>query len=108
MNYFVKKRETAEWYSSTSNGFLLIVKISPSSKTTRLLACDTQAPWLKISISAAPEKGKANHMLLSFLAKLLHVPLDACAIVSGDCSSKKRVLIGKKIPYDELLVLLNR
>ena len=48
---------------------------------------------LKVSVTAAPEKGKANRAILALLAKALGVPVSALAIIAGKTSSEKRILI---------------
>lgn len=48
---------------------------------------------LKLSVTAAPEKGKANKALLKLLSDALGVPLSSLAILSGHASPDKVVLI---------------
>jgi uncharacterized protein len=47
---------------------------------------------LKVSVSAAPEKGKANKAVLSLLAKSLGIRKSALSILSGETSSRKKVM----------------
>lgn len=44
---------------------------------------------LKLGVSAAPEKGKANKAVAELLAKVLGVRKSAVALVSGDASREK-------------------
>jgi uncharacterized protein (TIGR00251 family) len=48
---------------------------------------------LKIKVSAAPEKGKANQCLLEFLAKQLGVKKNAVHLVSGQTNRVKRLQV---------------
>jgi len=48
---------------------------------------------IKIRITAAPVDGKANKHLIKFLAKQFKVPQERIAIMSGEHSKHKRVLI---------------
>jgi uncharacterized protein (TIGR00251 family) len=48
---------------------------------------------VKIKVSAAPEKGKANKCLLDFLAKQLGVKKNAVSIISGKTSAVKNVQV---------------
>ena len=48
---------------------------------------------VKVKIAAAPERGKANEELCSFLAGLFCVPKRNVKIVSGGASQNKRVSI---------------
>ncbi|MGV8937487.1 MAG: DUF167 domain-containing protein [Allorhizobium sp.] len=44
---------------------------------------------LKAKVTAVPEKGKANKMLIALLAKAMRVPKSAISIVSGDTARQK-------------------
>lgn len=48
---------------------------------------------LKLSVTAAPEKGKANQAVIELLADLLHLPKSAFSIVRGDTSAQKLIEI---------------
>jgi uncharacterized protein len=68
------------------------VKISAGggkNSITGILGEDT----LKIRISAAPEKGKANKELVEFLSDTLSVPRRRITIVSGHTSPSKVIEI---------------
>lgn len=69
----------------------LSVKIIPSSSSTRI------AGWLndtlKIRVSAAPEKGKANKLIEKTLEKALQLPRNSVSITHGKTSSNKIIEI---------------
>jgi hypothetical protein len=67
------------------------VKVVPGSSRTAV--CGLHGEMVKIKISAAPEKGKANKCLLDFLAKLLGVKKKDISIISGKTSAVKGVQI---------------
>lgn len=46
---------------------------------------------LKVRVSAAPEKGKANKAVINLLEKSLGIKRGAASIVSGETSKDKRV-----------------
>ena len=48
---------------------------------------------LKLSVTAAPEKGKANQAVIELLADVLHLPKSAFTILRGDTSAQKLVEI---------------
>lgn len=48
---------------------------------------------LKIAITAAPEKGKANKAIVNLLSRLLKIPKNSIKIVSGETSSRKIIAI---------------
>lgn len=62
---------------------------SPRNEIAGVLADGT----LKIRIQAAPERGKANAELCSFLAKELNVNRGQVTIVSGASSPRKLIRI---------------
>ncbi len=73
-------------------GVVFTAKIVPgSSGQTRL--CGMFDGMVKIKVSAAPEKGKANKCLLKFLAKKLDVKMNAINIISGQTSPVKHVQV---------------
>lgn len=86
-------------------GVIFKAKIVPgSSGPTRI--CGLLDEMLKIKVSAAPEKGKANQCLIKFLAEQLGVKKNAVSIVSGTTSPVKHVQISG-INAETLLRKLN-
>ncbi len=82
-------------------GVVFITKIVPGSNSpTRF--CGLLDGMLKVKVSAAPEKGKANQCLLKFLAKQLGVKKNAVSIISGQTSPVKHVQVSG-ISADTLL-----
>jgi len=73
-------------------GVVFTAKIVPgSSGSTRI--CGLLDGMVKVKVSAAPEKGKANKCLLKFLAKQLDVKRNAISIISGQTSPVKHVQV---------------
>lgn len=48
---------------------------------------------LKIAVTAAPERGKANKAIINMLSKQLKIPKNSIKIVSGETSSRKIIEI---------------
>ena len=48
---------------------------------------------LRVSVTAAPEKGKANKAIIAVLSEALKTPKSSIELVSGESSSQKRFLI---------------
>ena len=72
-------------------GVIFGVKVVPASSKTAIAG-----PFdgkLKVKISAAPEKGKANQCLCEFLAKKLGVKKNCVTIISGKTNPVKDVQI---------------
>lgn len=70
---------------------ILKVKVHPGAGRDRVEGWlgDT----LKLSVSAPPEKGKANKAVVDLLARHFKVPRSAIRIVSGEASREKVVEI---------------
>ncbi len=67
------------------------MKVVPGSSRTEI--CGLLNGMVKIRVSAAPEKGKANKVLIDFLAKQLGIKSKAVSIISGHKTSIKRVQV---------------
>jgi len=74
-----------------NGGVVFAAKIVPGSSRTGV--CGLLNGMLKIKISAAPEKGKANRALVGFLAKKLGVKKKAVRIISGQTNPVKKVQV---------------
>ena len=75
----------------TKDGVVFTAKVVPASSRTSLSGL--LGGMLKIKISAAPEKGKANQCLIEFLAKKLGVKKNAVSIISGQTSPVKQIQV---------------
>jgi len=75
------------------NGKLTLnVKVTPKSAKTEFAGTMPDGS-LRIRVAAAPEKGKANAELCSYLGKMLSVPKSAVRVQSGHASSRKRIVV---------------
>ena len=70
---------------------LLPVKVSAGAARTRVMG--VHGGRLKVAISAAPEKGRANEELTAFLAELLGVRSREVTVQSGASSRMKTIRI---------------
>lgn len=83
-----------------NGGIVFKVKVVPGSSRTTI--CGLHGEMVKIKISEAPEKGKANKGLVDFLAKKLSVKKNSISIISGKTRPVK-VLRVVGIPVEQLL-----
>ena len=86
------------------DGIVFTVKVVPGSSRTAIGGL--LDGMLKVKVSAAPEKGKANHCLAEFLAKQLSVKKNAVTIISGQSNPIKKIQI-LHLSADILLKKLN-
>ena len=85
-------------------GVVFAAKILPGSSRTAV--CGLLDGMLKIKISAAPEKGRANRCLLRFLAEQLGVKKNDIRIISGQTGPVKQVQVSG-ISAETILKKLN-
>lgn len=74
-----------------NGGVTFGIKVVPGSSRTSIAGVLDGA--LKVKISAAPEKGKANQSLIAFLGKQLGVNKKAITIESGITNPHKTIRI---------------
>ena len=65
----------------------LAVKVTPKASRNALLGWHGEA--LKIAVTAAPERGKANAAVQALLADALGLPKSAVSLLRGDTQSQK-------------------
>lgn len=90
------------WYRRDSNhNLILTLYIQPGAKHTETVGLHGDA--LKIKLSAPPVEGKANKVLLKFLAERFQVPLRQVSIKQGAQSRHKVVEIHQPIMGPQVL-----
>jgi uncharacterized protein (TIGR00251 family) len=77
--------------TSSAEGLLLGVRVSPGAKRTRVLS--EYGGRLKVQIGAPPREGRANECLLEAVADWLQVPGAQVTLRSGHKSRDKVVAV---------------
>lgn len=77
--------------AGVAGGTRLRVWVAPAAGASRLLGCRCGA--LRVSVAAAPERGRANRALLDFLAELFQVAPSRLRILSGETSRAKTLFV---------------
>lgn len=75
----------------TANGIVLCIKAHPGARRHGITGSHDGA--LKVSVSQAPEKGKATAAILDLLAKSLKLKKSQVDLLSGQTSTQKKILI---------------
>jgi uncharacterized protein len=70
----------------------LTLKVIPKSSRNQIVGVTSEGA-LKVKITAAPEKGKANAAICEFLAKEFDVPRTNVQILRGQTSTNKQIHI---------------
>jgi uncharacterized protein (TIGR00251 family) len=74
-----------------ARGVIISVKAHAGARQNAILGERNDA--LRVAVTAAPEKGKANRAIIALLSDSLGVPKSAIELISGDTSPQKRFLI---------------
>jgi uncharacterized protein (TIGR00251 family) len=78
--------------AETADGVVVIsVQVRAAARRNGIAGVHDGA--LRIDVTAAPEKGKANRAVIAALSDLLGVSRSQIAIVSGDTNPRKRVAV---------------
>lgn len=80
----------------------LRLALKVSAKASRSAVTGWRGDVLKVSVTAAPERGKANAAVLDVLAEVLAVPRSAVRLLRGDTTPDKWVEIDGLADVDEL------
>jgi len=76
---------------STESGLVFPIRAHPGS--SRRCAGGEQNGRLKVHTTLSPEKGKANADIVKIVAKALDVRRSQVAIISGETSREKKILV---------------
>ena len=86
-------------------GTILPVRAHPGARRNEIRG--EQDGMLKVSVTQAPEKGKANKALIAVLSKALSLKKSQIELLSGATSPQKRFLVREVTP-DELQERIER
>lgn len=82
----------------SKDGAIVRVRVKPRAGRDAVLGISGGA--LRVSVRAAPERGKATEATLRTLAAWLGIPAARVALASGAASRDKRVLVRSLTPSD--------
>jgi len=76
-------------------GVTLAVRAQPGAKKTAITGVygEGATAQLRIAVQAPPLEGRANEALIAFLAQTFALPKNAVALVSGELSRNKVLLL---------------
>ena len=85
------------------DGIVVSVKVQPNSSKDRVVG--EYADKLKIAVTVAPEKGKANKAVIKLFAKWLDIKNSDIQVISGE-TSRDKVLFIRNITEEDLYKLI--
>ena len=75
----------------TDRGVIVPVRAQPGARRNGILGVRDR--MLRVAVTAAPEKGKANRAIVAVLSDALGVPKSRIELIDGETSPRKRFLI---------------
>jgi hypothetical protein len=75
-----------------AGGLVLDIKVIPRSQTAEVSGAMADGA-LRVRVTAAPEKGRANEEVCAVLAEHLGVPKRSVEVIHGHTSPRKRVRV---------------
>ncbi len=85
------------------DGIVVSVKVQPNSSKDRVVG--EYADQIKIAVTVAPEKGKANKAVIKLFAKWLGIKSSDIQIISGE-TSRDKVLFIRNITEEDVYKLI--
>ncbi len=92
-------------FRAVADGLEVAIRLQPKASANRIDGLDAGRGRLRVRVTAAPEKGKANAALVRLLAKRLGLPRTGLELVAGGKDRDKTVLIRHDDPADLALRL---
>lgn len=86
------------------DGAILSVRAQPGARRNEVRGLQDGA--LKVCVTQAPEKGKANKAIIEVLAKWLGVRKSQIVLLSGETASQKKFLV-RQIEQEDLAQRIN-
>tara|TARA_R110002096_G_scaffold421394_1_gene627020 strand:- start:621 stop:905 length:285 start_codon:yes stop_codon:yes gene_type:complete len=86
---------------------MLFIKLTPKTSKDALVRVEQDGDGkarLKVTVTAIPEKGKANTALIKLLSKKLGLPKTSIELIAGDQSRLKTILLnGETAALEKIL-----
>lgn len=82
-------------FAAVAGGVEISLKVTPKAKREGITGERADAagkPLMLVSVTAAPEDGKANAAVIALLAKQLGRPKSSLSVIAGQTDRYKRVL----------------
>jgi uncharacterized protein (TIGR00251 family) len=83
--------DSAVKLESNARGVILPVRANAGARRNGIVGVRNGA--LRVAVTAAPEKGKANRAIVEVLSKSLQMSKSSIELLSGETSTQKRFLL---------------
>jgi hypothetical protein len=84
------------FFEPTAQGYILRIRVTPNSSRCAVSGIFTDnfnQDYLKVSLTAVPEKGKANKELIKFLSQTLDISKQSFTLITGETDRYKKILL---------------
>jgi len=78
-------------FTEVAGGTRVRLRVKPGARKNAILGVRGDA--LKVSVTAPPDRGKANDAVVALLAEALDLPARSVTIVSGQASQDKVIVV---------------
>lgn len=87
----------SSFYSIKEGGIELYIRLTPNAKSNKIdsIIQSEEGVRLKISVTAIPEKGKANKALIALLSQTFKIPKTSIHLASGETHRNKTFSLEK-------------
>lgn len=89
-------QQASNFFRVTPTGVTLYLRVTPNAGRDAIDGAETRddgTTCLRVRVSAAPDKGKANAAVITLLAKNLKLAKSAFQLISGDTSRFKSISV---------------
>jgi uncharacterized protein len=76
-----------------TNGHGVIIPVRAHAGARQTAVLGERQGMLRVAVTAAPEKGKANRAIIALLSETLNLPKSAVELISGETAAHKRFMI---------------
>ncbi len=86
--------EPPDPFTRSKDGVDIAIRVTPRASRARIGALAAEAdgtPVIRVSVTAAPDGGKANDAVIRLLAKAWRVPKTSLSVVSGATGRRKTI-----------------
>ncbi|AAF39489.1 DUF167 domain-containing protein [Chlamydia trachomatis] len=75
--------------------WVLEIRVTTKARENKVVSLEDGI--LRVRVTEAPERGKANDAVVALLAKFLSIPKNDVTLIAGEASRRKKVLLPRAI-----------
>ena len=75
--------------------WVLEIRVTTKARENRIVSLEDGI--LRVRVTEAPERGRANDAVVALLAKFLSIPKNDVTLIAGETSRRKKVLLPRAV-----------